>query len=177
MIVYVYRLMRAVVLDRGVFEDVEHDTRAMPQAVLTVLLSSLAAGIGAGGLAGPSWQTLAGVTGVALVTWVAWAELVRQVGTRWWPGSAASVDSGQLLRTLGFAAAPGLLQVFAILQPVAIPVFVASWIWMLAAMVVAVRQAFDFTETWRAAATAALSLGLAVALAAIFGLLFGPAAS
>ena len=59
---------------------------------------------------------------------------------------------GQLLRTIGFASAPGLLRVFAAV-PVAGSILEAVlWVWMLAATVVAVRQALDYTSTMRAVA-------------------------
>ena len=176
MIKYSYRLMHAVMLDRGIYEEVEHDRTATPQALATVLLSSVAAGIGAGGLAGPTLEAQLMTSGVALATWVAWAVLVQQIGMRWWPARQSHADTGQLLRTLGFAAAPGYLQVFAVFDPIATPVFIAAWAWMLAAMVVAVRQALDYQSTWRAVVTASLALGLAVTLALVFGLVFGPAA-
>ena len=57
-----------------------------------------------------------------------------------------------------FAASPGLLQVFALFPSLTLPVFVGTWIWMLAAMVVAVRQALDYSSTLRALVVCALAL-------------------
>jgi hypothetical protein len=48
---------------------------------------------------------------------------------------------------------------------------------MLAAMVVAVRQALDFTSTARAVAVCALGWVLALAIALTLGLFFGPTVS
>ena len=81
---------------------------------------------------------------VALVTWVAWAMLAFQIGTRLLPGPETSATLGQLLRTTGFAAAPGLLQVFALLPAMAVPVFSVTTAWMFAAMVVGVRHTLDY---------------------------------
>jgi hypothetical protein len=80
---------------------------------------------------------------------------------------------GELLRTIGFASAPGCLRVLGVLPGVAIPVFAVTYIWMLATMVVAVRQALDYDSTARAIAVCivgwALAVGLAVLLSGVFG--------
>jgi hypothetical protein len=60
---------------------------------------------------------------------------------------------------------------------VTVPVFAATAVWMLAAMVVAVRQALDYTSTMRAAAVCVLGWSLAIGIAIILGLLFGPTLS
>lgn len=177
MLNFANRLIRAAMLDASLYEEVEADRRALGQAVVVVLLSSLAAGIGGAGLQGPSWEVQLLVTGVALVTWAAWAMLVLQIGARMMPEPQTRSDIGQLLRTIGFAAAPGLVQVFAMHPPVTIPVFVASWIWMAAAMVIAIRQALDYRGTWHAIAVTATALLLILGLVVTFGLLFGPSAS
>jgi len=170
---FVYRLMGAALLDAGVYEGVESDRRATAQAALVVVLSSIAAGTGAGGVYGPHPSTLVAFTVLALVTWVAWASLVFQIGARWMPEPETRADAGQLLRTVGFAAAPGLLQVLAVFPRMAVPVFLVTWCWMVAAMVVAVKHALDYRSTMRAVTVCLLAAGLAVALAVVMGILFG----
>lgn len=171
------RMIRASMLDASLFEEVEADRGALGQAVIVVLLSSLAAGLGGAGIAGPTWRTQALLTGIALVTWAAWAILVLQIGTRFMPEPQTRADAGQLLRTVGFAATPGLLQVFGVHPPVTVAVFVVAWLWMGAAMVIAIRQALDYRGTWRAVAVTATAMALVGALVITFGVLFGPTAS
>jgi hypothetical protein len=84
---------------------------------------------------------------------------------------------GQLLRTTGFATAPGLLRVVGILPELTIPSFAVAALWMLLAMIVAVRQALDYTSTGRAIAVCGLGWVLAIALAILFGIWFGPRVS
>ena len=91
-----------------------------------MVLSSLAAGFGAGGLFTADLRMFATVSALALITWMAWAVLMHQIGTRMLPEPQTEATLGQLLRTVGFAAAPGLLQVFAIFPVVTIPVFVGT---------------------------------------------------
>jgi fatty acid desaturase len=172
-----YRALRAALLDPAVYEEVEADASATGPAVALVLLSSVAAGFGASGWSGPSLWTQLAITGIAFATWAAWAVLVLQIGSRWLPGPRTRADTGQLLRTLGFASAPGLLQVFGMLPPLTVAVFVIAWVWMFAAMVVAIRQALDYERTSRAIAVTATALVLVVGLVIVFGWLFGPAAS
>jgi len=55
-----------------------------------------------------------------------------------------------LLRTIGFSSSPGLIQIFAVIPGLGKLVFFIASIWMLAAMVIAVRQALDYKSTLRA---------------------------
>jgi hypothetical protein len=174
---FAYRLAGAALLDASVYEGIETDPAATWQAAATVVLSSLAAGLGLSGLADFRLATFALMSAIACATWIAWAMLTLQIGTRMLPESGTKADLGQLLRTIGFAAAPGLLQVFAVLPKMMLPIFIGTAVWMLAAMVVAVRQALDFRSLGRALAVCGMGAGLSIALAIIIGLLFGPTAS
>ena len=87
------------------------------------------------------------------------------------------VDVPQLLRTIGFAATPGLFRVFGVLPALTIPVFALTAVWMLAAMVVAVRQALDFTSTLRALAVCILGWLLAGLIVVAMGLWLTPSVS
>jgi hypothetical protein len=65
------------------------------------------------------------------------------IGTRLLPTSETRADLGELLRTLGFASAPGVLRIGALWEPAGFAIFTLCTLWMLVAMVVAVRQALD----------------------------------
>jgi hypothetical protein len=174
---FVMRLIGAISLDVPIYEEVESDRSATAQALAVVLLSSLATGIGATGF---SDITLSGVlffSGAALVGWMAWALVAFEVGYRLMPQPQTRADVGELLRTTGFATTPAFFRVFGILPGAALPVFAATSVWMLLAMVVAVRQALDYTSTSRAVAVCAVGWLLAVAISVVFGLLFGPTVS
>jgi hypothetical protein len=174
---YLYRLMGAAMLDAAMYEGIEADTHTNGQAALTVVLASVAAGVGAGGLYGVRGSTFVEVTLLALVTWVAWAVLMFHIGTRLLPESDTRATLGELLRTTGFAAAPGLLQVFGLLPKMAIPVFTATILWMIAAMVIGVRHALDYDSTWRAIAVCLVAGTLSLVLAFVLGVVFGPTVS
>jgi hypothetical protein len=170
-------MLRAALLDTRVYEEVEADRRATGQAVAVVLLSSIAGGIGLPGLGASNLQALVtGITG-ALVGWMAWAALTYLIGTRLLPEPQTRADVGELLRTIGFASAPGLLRVLGALPFIGPPIYAVTAIWMLLAMVVAVRQALDYTSTGRALAVCVLGWALSLVLAAVIGLVFAPSVS
>ena len=142
------RMIRAAKFDVQLYEEVEADQGAMGQAMGVVVLSGVAAGIGNfanGGLLGTVTGTLA-----ALVGWYIWAFLTYFIGTRFLAEPQTRADHGELLRTIGFASAPGLIRVLGIIPGFTSLVFSVAGIWMLVAMVIAVRQALDYQSTWRA---------------------------
>jgi hypothetical protein len=141
-------MIRAAKLDAQLYEEVEADRGAMREAMTVVVLSAVAAGIGNfanGGLLG-----IIGGTIGALVGWYIWAFLTYFIGTRLLPEPDTKADHGELLRTIGFSSAPGLIRVFGIIPGLTTFVFAVAGGWMLVAMVIAVRQALDYKSTWRA---------------------------
>ena len=143
----VRRMLGAARLDAGVYEEVEADTRLTTQAVAVVLLASLAGGLGAGW---PRWPIMALGAVFTLSGWVVWALVTWWIGTRLLPEPQTRSNIGELLRTIGFAASPGVLRVLGVVPLLRGPVYLAATIWMLVATVVAVRQALDYRSTLRA---------------------------
>ena len=173
--IFLRRITGAALLSTQAYEDVERDRSATMQAMIVVLLSSLAAGVGALGPLGARPLALAGISLLAFALWFMWAVLTLQIGTRIMPSPQTHADVGELLRTTGFAAAPGMLRVLAVIPGLTTGVFVVTTAWMLMAMIVAVRQALDLNSTGRAFAVCALGLTLALGFAFGIGLVFAPA--
>ncbi len=148
------RMIRAARLEPQLYEEVEHDQSATGQALLVVVLGSIAGGIGAlsGGIGGLIFGIIA-----ALIGWAVYAFIAYWVGTNIFKGPQTEATWGQLLRTLGFANSPRVLLVLAIIPVVGIFVVLAVFVWTLFTTVIAIRQALDF-DTWRAIATAVVSL-------------------
>jgi len=174
---FVMRLIGALALDPVTYEEVEADRSANGQALLVVVLSSVGAGIGALGLGSGSLPSTVFISALSLLGWVSWALLTYQIGVRIMPESETRSDVGELLRTIGFSAAPGMLRIFGVVPGAAIPAFAITAVWMLAAMIVAVRQALDYKSTVRAVAVCGLGWVLAIAIAVGLGLVFGPTVS
>ena len=145
---FMNRIIRAVKLDSNLYEEVEADKTALGQAMAIVVISSLAAGIGlykTGGFSGIITGTLA-----SLISWYIWAYLTYFIGTKFLPEPQTQADHGELLRTIGFSSSPGLLRVFYFVPGIGVLVYFLSSLWMLVAMIIAVRQALDYNSTLRA---------------------------
>ena len=145
---FVDRMIRAATLDAHVYEEVEADKSAMPQAMGVVILSSLAGGIG--------FMQDTGIMGLgvgailSLLGWYIWAFLTYLIGTKLLPEPQTHADLGELLRTIGFSSAPGLIRVFGLIPGLGMTINLIATVWMLVAMVIAVRQALDYHSTYRA---------------------------
>ena len=144
---FLNRVFRAIKIDVDLYEEVEKDKSATFQAGLVVVLSSLAAGVGALNL-GASNFLLAPV--LSLLSWYVWAYIIYFVGVKLFPERKTQSNHGELLRTIGFSSAPGLIRVFGITPDLMAVTFIGSAFWMLACMVVGVRAALDYNSLWRA---------------------------
>ena len=145
---YINRIIRAAKLDVKLYEEVEADKGAMGQAMGVVVLSSIAAGIGSIGTIGVKGIIIGAI--IALIAWYAWAYITYFVGAKILPEPQTKAHPGELLRTIGFASSPGLIRVLAVIPGIAGIIFLITSIWMLIAMVIAVKQALDYQSTLRA---------------------------
>jgi hypothetical protein len=161
------RLFRAAKLDVNLYEEVEADKGALGQAIAVVILSSIAAGLGSIAKAGIS-GILTG-TILALVGWFIWAYLTYIIGTKLLSTPETEADYGELLRTIGFSSSPGLIRVLGIIPGLAGIVFLVAGVWMLIAMIIAVRQALDYQSTLRAVGVCIIGW---IIQAIVFGIFF-----
>jgi len=141
------RAIGAARLEIPVFEEIEADRTATSQALLVVVLSSLA------------------------LLWVFWAISTYVVGVYLMPEPQTQTDVGELLRTIGFAASPGILRIFGMIPAIGGTIYVISTVWMLVAMVIAIRQALDYKSTGRAVVVCVITGMIGVIAAALCGAL------
>ena len=144
---FLSRVYRAIKIDADLYEEVENDKSATLQAGIVVVLSSLAAGVGALKL-GASNFLLAPI--LSLISWYVWAYIIYFVGVKLFPDKNTKSNHGELLRTIGFSSAPGIIRVFGVTPDLMTVTFVGSAFWMLACMVVGVKSALDYNSLWRA---------------------------
>ena len=164
----VERAIGAARLDAATYEEVEADETALSQAMLVVVAATVASGIGsAAASGGHGFGMLSGPLG-ALLGWFVWAFTMYLVGTRLLPAPETKADLGQLLRTTGFAAAPGVVGILGILPAIGGLILTVTSLWQLAAMVVAVRQALDYTSTGRAIAVCVIGFIAQLVVVLIF---------
>ena len=140
-------MFRAIKIDADLYEEVEKDKSATVQAGVVVVLSSLAAGVGALQM-GASNFLLAPI--LSLLSWYVWAYVIYFVGVKLFGGPTTKSNHGELLRTIGFSSAPGLIRVFGVTPDLMTVTFIGSAFWMLACMVVGVKSALDYDSLWNA---------------------------
>ena len=165
------RMIRAAKLDVKLYEEVEADKGAMGQAMGIVVISSIAAGLGSierVGISGIFMGTI-----IALIGWYIWAYLTYLIGTKLLPEPQTKTDHGELLRTIGFSSSPGLIRILGIIPGVSQIIFLVAGIWMLVAMVIAVRQALDYQSTLRAVGVCAIGWVIQIIFVAVLFSIFG----
>ena len=143
------RMMGAARLQVWAYEEVEADETATGQAATVVAIVAIAQAIGS---MGAGTQGIVGGLLSAFFGWAVWAGVTYLIGTRIFSGTATW---GELLRTIGFAQAPGVLAVFGFIPILGGLVRAVVAIWILIAGIVAIRQALDF-DTPRAILTAVI---------------------
>jgi hypothetical protein len=152
-------MIGAARLNVHTFEEVENDPKATSQALLVVIIVSVASTIGAvlaavfsGGGAGE--LAIGVVFGVlrGVVFWAVWALLTFILGTTLFKTPDTHANWGQLARTTGFAQSPGVFHALIFIPGIGPVIGLVSSLWQLVAMVIAVRQALDYKDTLRAVA-------------------------
>ena len=144
------RVKGVLLMDPRTFEEIEADTTANGQALVVVIVASVAAGVGASiqlGVIGLLRETMG-----ALIGWVMWAGVTWVIGSKLLPEPQTRTDMGELLRVIGYAYAPQLFAFFAFVPFIGVIVSTIVAFWVLAATILAVRQALDYENTWRAVA-------------------------
>lgn len=169
--IYLDRIVRAAKLDVSLYEEVEADKGAMRQAVGVVVLSSVAAGIGSIGTMGIKGIIIGAIT--ALIAWYIWAYITYFIGVKILPEPQTKADHGELLRTIGFSSSPGLLRILAIIPGIGGIIFMIASVWMLVAMVIAVRQALDYQSTFRAVSVCMIGWVIQAIILVILFTVFG----
>lgn len=169
------RVVGAATLNTSIYEEIEADKGATIPALIIVALSSLSVGLAwaidwlVGGLIGGllgDMSVLVFVVGailafigysiLAVAGWLMWVIVTWIVGTKFLPEPETSSNLGELTRTVGFAQAPGMLRFLSGIPILGYLFTLVIWAWMLAAFVIAVRQALDYKSTGRAVAVCAI---------------------
>jgi hypothetical protein len=171
MVRFTRRFMGALVLDPVTFEDVEADRHSGGQAAVVVALACIAGGFAALGSSAMTPTTFALGMAATLGAWVVWALLITTIGTHLFPEPQTSSRPGELFRTMGFAAAPGIFLAFGAMRSAAPFALALASIWMIAATVLAVRQALDYRSLGRAVLVCVSAWLLTFGITAVAGML------
>jgi hypothetical protein len=169
------RMMRAARLEVPLYEEVEADITATNQALTVVVLVAVASAIGQGLKAGSTGLVGGVVFGLvlALIGWAVWSYALYFVGTRFFGGTATY---GELLRTIGFADSPGVLQILVFIPVLGGLIAFVAGVWTLVASFIGARQALDFdnSKTFLTMLVAFIALLIVWGIClAILGTIFG----
>ncbi len=168
------RMIKAAMLDKSLYEEVERDTTATTQALMVVIIVSLASGIGGAVraiFAGHPGLAVSGLIGgliMAIIMWAVWSLVVYFVGTSVFGGTATP---GEVLRVVGFAYTPNTLSIVSFIPILGGLIALIASIWTLVAGVVAVRQALD-VDTTKAILTIIIAAIVVFVVMAILGVVF-----
>ena len=146
------RMLGAARLDSHTYEDVERDGRATLQALAIVIMVTIASLVGellSGEEIDAVRSVIAGVV-LGVIGWALWALVTYIIGATICKTADTEANWGQLARCTGFAQTPGLFNVLSFIPVVGGLIVLVAFIWSVAAMVVGVRQALDYTSTLRA---------------------------
>ena len=146
------RMIGAAKLNVDTYEEVEADKSATGQALFVVLLVTVASVVGTLLLGDDVDVVRALVVGIirGVVSWALWALVTMLIGTTILKTEKTEADWGELARTTGFAQTPGILNVLVFVPAVGGLIVLVAFIWSIVAMLIGVRQALDYTSTWRA---------------------------
>lgn len=144
---FLRRVYRSIKIDPEVYDEVQKDKNATLSAAIVVIISSSAAGIVAKQL-GMGNFFLAPL--LSLVSWFLWAYIIYFVGVKLFPDPKTKTTYTALLRSIGFSSAPGIIRVLSFNPDLMYVTFIGSAFWMLACMVVAVKQTLNFRSLWKA---------------------------
>ncbi len=138
------RVARVIRLDGAVFREVAADSSATYQALAVVFLSASVTAVAVGA----SWDAVPPQFVLAYVSWIVGSLLAFGIG-RFAFRAPQHVEWIAVTRALGFAHAPLLLRVLALLPGVGVAIFILSVIWQGVAILMALREAVGYPSYWR----------------------------
>lgn len=147
------RMLGAARLNVDTYEEVEKDGGATIQALLIVIVVTIASVVGALLAGGEDVDMVnALVVGIirGVVSWAVWALATWLIGSTILKTEDTEADWGQLARGTGFAQTPGILNVLLFIPGIGWLIGLVTFVWSFACMIVAVRQSLDYTSTLRA---------------------------
>lgn len=137
---FVGQLARVARLESGVYSELKDDKAATWQALMVVFAVAVAHAIlGVFYATRGGWNVLRSIIPSLqseIIFWLVWATGMYLIGTYIFK---SPVTYGGVLRTLGFAALPGVLYALGFLSEAILWI---SWLWRIATIFVAARSAF-----------------------------------
>lgn len=169
------RVMRAALLDEEFYKEVEADTSLNQEALLVVIVVSIASAVGSfllgliAGRPGAAFLALIVNSAIGVGSYYLWAYVTHYIGTNLFAGDA---DPGELLRVLGYASAPRLLGLLVLIPCIGPILAFVGAVWALVAGFIGVREALDL-ETGETLITVFLGWLAVLIITSIISGIFG----
>lgn len=146
----IQRVLRLVKFDFTVFTEIEHDENATTEAAVIVGVAALLGALGTfigyliagGGFLTALWRFIIQIIASVAVGWLLWSFITQLVGTKLFGGDATFWG---MARTLGYANAPGVLGILALIPCLGWIVALAAGILSLVLGFFAVRETLGLT--------------------------------
>ena len=153
----IQRMMGAAMFNADTYEEIEADPGAIGQAIGVVILVTICGIVGGvidgllggAGASGIIWGLIAGLV-FGILRWAIWVSVLSLVGGMMLRTSNTQTSWAEIGRVVGFAYTPGVLSIFSFVPFIGWLFPVVAFVWTLAAVTLAVRQALDFESTGRA---------------------------
>ncbi len=168
------RMVRAARLEPALYDEVDADTGATSQALLVVAISAVANGLGlalGNVLAGRGGAVVGSLIGGIIqdvIGWVIFSLVMYLVGSMVFK---APTTYGRMLRSVGFAYAPGVLLVLRFVPILGGLVALAVGLWRLVATFIALREGLEL-DNGKTIATVLIGLLGYLVVLAIFVAIF-----
>lgn len=171
------RIIGVLTLNVNTFEEIEHDEGATMEAAIIVAVVAILSAIGGffGAQSGNAaieqmsqqfegdipleLMSISPVGGAisaflgAFVAWILWSGLTYLIGVNLFKGQATM---GEMLRVLGYAQVPRLLNIFSFIPCLGAIIALAALVWTLVVGFIAIRQGLDI-DNMQTAITVVLS--------------------
>ena len=147
---FINRALRAALLDREFFQEAENDIDLNQEALLVVIIVSVASGVAAfiasliNGRFGSAVLGLSISAAVGIANYYIWSYVTHYIGTKMFSGEA---EPGELLRVMGYASAPRVLSLLVFIPFLGPLLGLAGNIWALVAGFVGAKEALDLDTT------------------------------
>lgn len=149
------RMVGAMKADVATLTEIENDPNAMGQALTVIVIAGIASLIGNIIRAGIG----AGIFGLvsSIIGYLVFSLFVYLIGVKVMPEPSTKADFNETFRVIGFAAAPGVFNVLAIIPILGVFISFVIWIWSLVIGVIAIREVLDYSNTGRAIIVAVIA--------------------
>jgi len=142
------RMIRAIKLDKTLFEEVINDPKTQGHSYWVVAILAMATGYGMFSRAGGTAVNIG--LAVTFFAWYLWAFTIYYVSTYLFHAAPSRLDRKTVLRVMAFANAPGILRILGVFPSLPPYVFVLTTVWIIIAGAIGIKKVFNIEQMGKA---------------------------